>query len=176
MTPAEDFDPDNDVVYITGSMFGWAVPGDQPENQTMTRVDDSMIWTKTLVLEAGTYEYKYFINAGWTGGEWEGAPDRVVEVTEDMVVDNVWRDLVNVDDFNAAQINVFPNPARDNFNITAGSMIRSIVIADITGKVVYNDIINDTQTRIYNAFETGIYIVRIYTDEGVFVRKLQIQK
>jgi hypothetical protein len=176
MTPAEDFDPDNDVVYITGSMFGWAEPGTQPENQTMTRVDDSMIWTKTLVLEAGTYEYKYFINAGWTGGEWDGAPDRVVEVTEDMVVDNVWRDLVNVDDFNAAQINVFPNPARDNFNITAGSMIRSIVIADITGKVVYNDIINDTQTRIYNAFETGIYIVRIYTDEGVFVRKLQIQK
>jgi hypothetical protein len=176
MTPAEGFDPANDVVYITGSMFGWAEPGTQPENQTMTRVDQSMIWTKTVVLEAGTYQYKYFLNAGWDGGEWDGAPDRVVEVTGDMVVDNVWRDLVNVDDFNTAQINVFPNPARDNFNITAGSMIRSIVIADITGKVVYNDIINDTQTRIYNVFETGIYIVRIYTDEGVFVRKLQIQK
>jgi hypothetical protein len=176
MTPAEGFDPENDVVYITGSMFGWAEPGTQPDDQTMTRVDDSMIWTKTLVLEAGTYQYKYFLNAGWDGGEWEGEPNREVVVAGDMVVDNVWRDLVNVDDFNAAQINVFPNPARDNFNITAGSMIRSIVIADITGKVVYNDIINDTQTRIYNAFETGIYIVHIYTEEGVFVRKLQIQK
>ncbi|MFN3554533.1 MAG: InlB B-repeat-containing protein [Bacteroidales bacterium] len=175
MTPATGFDPASDVVYMTGSMFGWAAPGDQPENQTMTRVDQTMIWTKTLQLEAGTYQYKYFMNAGWTGGEWDGAPDRVVVVDGAMVVNNVWRDLVNVNNFDPLVLNLFPNPARDIFNIHAEAMIRNVVIADLTGKIVYSDVINDTQTQIRNTFEAGMYIVRIYTDEGVFVRKLQIR-
>ena len=175
MTPATGFDPASDVVYMTGSMFGWATPGDQPENQTMTRVDQTMIWTKTLQLEAGTYQYKYFMNAGWTGGEWDGAPDRVVVVDGAMVVNNVWRDLVNVNNFDPLVLNLFPNPARDIFNIHAEAMIRNVVIADLTGKIVYSDVINDTQTQIRNTFEAGMYIVRIYTDEGVFVRKLQIR-
>lgn len=175
MTPATGFDPASDVVYMTGSMFGWATPGDQPENQTMTRVDQTMIWTKTLQLEAGTYQYKYFMNAGWDGGEWDGAPDRVVVVDGAMVVNNVWRDLVNVNNFDPLVLNLFPNPARDIFNIHAEAMIRNVVIADLTGKIVYSDVINDTQTQIRNTFEAGMYIVRIYTDEGVFVRKLQIR-
>ncbi|TVQ07285.1 MAG: DUF4623 domain-containing protein [Bacteroidetes bacterium] len=253
MSTAEGFDPDNDVVYMTGNLLGWAEPGTDPANQTMERVGDSWIWTNTLELEAGTYAYKYFINAGWDGGEWAGGDDRSVTVAADMTVNDVWGtmdpvfeltlvvdpanagtvtgaglyeedeqvaltavaetgflfvnwtdandDVVSttadftytmpamnvvltanfevqpsVGDFATLDFNVFPNPARDNFNITANSMIRSIVITDITGKVVYNDIINDTETSINNNFETGIYLVRILTDEGVFVRKLQIQK
>ncbi|TVQ09559.1 MAG: hypothetical protein EA361_15245, partial [Bacteroidetes bacterium] len=90
MSFAEDFDPDNDVVYITGSMLGWASPGDQPNNQTMTRVDDSMIWSKTLALGADTYQYKYFLNYGWDWGEWDGDPNRMITVAGDMEVNDVW--------------------------------------------------------------------------------------
>ena len=90
MSPAEDFDPDADVVYLTGSMLGWVEPGTDPDNQTMARVDDSMIWAKTLELEPGGYAYKYFLNAGWDGGEWEGGDDRTIQVAGDMTVDNLW--------------------------------------------------------------------------------------
>ncbi|HRX69019.1 MAG TPA: SBBP repeat-containing protein, partial [Tenuifilaceae bacterium] len=70
MTNASGFNPAEDVVYITGSMFGWAEPGANPDNQTMTRVEESMIWTKTIEVAQGNYEYKYFLNAGWENGEW----------------------------------------------------------------------------------------------------------
>ncbi len=253
MSTAEGFDPETDVVYMTGDLLGWAEPGTDPDNQTMERVGDSWIWTNTLELQAGTYEYKYFLNAGWDGGEWEGGDNRSVTVDADMTVNDVWgtdqpmftlsllvdpensgtvsgdglyaegeeiavsaaaetgfqfvnwtdadenvvsteadftytmpaMDVVLIANFDvqpsvgqigAINLNVFPNPATDNFSITANSTIRSIMITDITGKVVYNDVINDNEIRINNSFGSGIYLVRIHTDEGVFVRKLQIQK
>jgi hypothetical protein len=73
-------------------------------------------------------------------------------------------------------VNIFPNPARNVVNITSGAMIRGMIITDLTGKVVYNNTINDFQVRIQNQMETGLYIVRLYTDGGVVVKKLQIQK
>ncbi|TVQ07929.1 MAG: choice-of-anchor D domain-containing protein [Bacteroidetes bacterium] len=81
-----------------------------------------------------------------------------------------------IDDMAVVSINLFPNPARDNFNITSGAQIRTVMIVDMAGKVVYTNDVNNTEVNIENAFETGIYFVRIYTDNGVFVRKLQIQK
>ncbi len=177
MEPADDFDPEDDAVYITGSMIDWKMPGDLTEEQTMTRVDDSMIWTVTMNLMAGTYEYKYFINRTWEGGEWGGPPNRVVEVTGNMVIDEAWADLVTyTDHIDLASLNVFPNPARDNVTITSNKRIEHVTITDITGKVVYTDVVNDTQTRIYNDLKAGIYMVSIHTEEGVFTRKLQIQQ
>lgn len=87
---AEYFNPDLDVVYITGDLLEWAEPGTEPELQTMTRIDDSFIFTRTLQLEAGEYEYKYFLNEGWSGGEWAGDPNRVIAVMEDMTINDVW--------------------------------------------------------------------------------------
>jgi len=53
-----------------------------------------LIYTATLQLEAGNYEYKYFsdaFGAGWAGGEWDEDYNRSIEVTDgDMVIDNVW--------------------------------------------------------------------------------------
>jgi hypothetical protein len=55
-----------------------------------------LIYTATLELEAGTYEYKYFsdaIGAGWDGGEWVGDPNRVVTVVDaDVVVNDIFGD------------------------------------------------------------------------------------
>jgi uncharacterized repeat protein (TIGR02543 family) len=87
---AEYFNPDLDVVYITGDLLGWPEPGTEPELQTMTRIDDSYIFTRTLQLEEGEYQYKYFLNDGWSGGEWPGDPNRVIAVMEDMTINDVW--------------------------------------------------------------------------------------
>ena len=84
------FNPDIDVVYITGSMLNWAVPGEEPELQTMHRVGDSFTFTQTFNLEAGDYEYKYFLNEGWSGGIWYGEPNFTITVVQDMNVDDIW--------------------------------------------------------------------------------------
>jgi len=84
------FDPDWDHIFMTGSMLGWAEPG-SPETEMTLISSDPWIYAMTFDLAAGTYEYKYFsdfLGDGWDGGEWPGDPNRVVEVTGDMVVED----------------------------------------------------------------------------------------
>ncbi|TVQ08063.1 MAG: T9SS C-terminal target domain-containing protein [Bacteroidetes bacterium] len=90
MSTAPGFDPESDIVYLTGGMMDWAIPGSDPENQTMTRIDDTMIWTKTLEVDAGNVQYKYFLNAGWDQGEWDGGANREIFVTHDMTTADFW--------------------------------------------------------------------------------------
>ena len=179
MTYADDFDPAMDVVYITGSIFGWAEPGTQPENQTMARVGNSMIWTKTVNLEAGTYAYKYFLNAGWGGGEWQGGDDRFVTVEGDMVINDFFgyrTDPTNVTNLQpAAQLNLYPNPVRQMLNIVSDQEIREIRMLDMLGKVVYvADVRNERYVMNVNDFKNGIYFVQVLTQVGVTTQRVQI--
>jgi len=43
-------------------------------------------------------------------------------------------------------------------------------------KLLFNHEVNNTKVQIRKPFESGIYIVRIYTQEGSTIEKLQIQK
>jgi sarcosine oxidase gamma subunit len=164
MTYAEGFDPATDVVYLTGSILGWAEPGTDPDNQTMTRDGETMIWTKTLQLEAGTYAYKYFLNAGWGGGEWQGGDDRALEVEDDMEV-NDWfgslTDPTSITDPSLAQIRVFPVPARTTLYITSPELIRDLRIIDMVGQVVYSANVAGMEHEVHvGGFKNGIYFVR----------------
>ncbi len=87
------FDPDEHHILISGSLLGWAEPGTDPDQVMEPHADNPMVYVATFQLEAGTYEYKYFsdlIGEGWDGGEWAGDPNRVVEVTNHMVVEDVF--------------------------------------------------------------------------------------
>ncbi|MBW6499566.1 MAG: T9SS type A sorting domain-containing protein, partial [Bacteroidales bacterium] len=91
MNRASGFNPETTVVHVTGTFVGfWTEPGIDPDNQLLTRLGETMIWTKTFSLESGEYEYKYFLNAGWDNGEWTGDPNRTVSVEDDMTVYNAW--------------------------------------------------------------------------------------
>lgn len=85
-----NFEVGTDVVYLTGSMNGWEEPGTNP---AMEMFDSNMdgVYSITLSLNDGDYEYKYFKNAGWDGGEWDGGDNRMMTVAgSDMSLDNVW--------------------------------------------------------------------------------------
>ena len=89
-----NFNPDLDEFFITGSMFGWAVPGTQPGIQLLERQQNTFVYSITMELLPGEYQYKYFLNQGWSGGEWEGAPDRTFTVEEeDLQLNDVWADI-----------------------------------------------------------------------------------
>ena len=95
MTDADGFNPDAHTVYLTGSFTGWAEPG-TGGSITMNKVENregDLIYTTTLQLDAGQYQYKYFsdaFGAGWAGGEWPGDPNRVIIVGSDMTINNIW--------------------------------------------------------------------------------------
>ncbi len=176
MGNAENFNPDLDEVYITGSMFDWAEPGSDLGNQTMIRIDDSMIWKKTLYIPIGVYQYKYFLNEGWDGAEWADAPDRQVTIIDYTIIENTWGvpaddTYINLAEPGKAQL--YPNPAVDDLTISANSTINRIRIIDITGRIVYNQRYNHSTAQILvDSFEAGLYVVQVYTRDGLMTRKL----
>ena len=79
-----------DVVYIAGSMADWNEPGTNPDLE-MLDADMDGIYSISFDLTEGNYQYKYFKNAGWDGGEWNGGDDRTYTVTASKsVVNDLW--------------------------------------------------------------------------------------
>ncbi|MEI7982189.1 MAG: T9SS type A sorting domain-containing protein, partial [Bacteroidota bacterium] len=91
MSTASGFLAGVDSVYISGNFPGatWNVPGSNPAMK-MSRIGSSMIYSVTLQLPSATYEYKYFKNAGWTGEEWGGNPNRSVFVYPPVTLEDTW--------------------------------------------------------------------------------------
>jgi hypothetical protein len=91
MSTAAGFVPGVDLVYVAGSFPGafWNTPGSN-NNLQLSQVGTSLIYSLTLSLPAGSYDYKYFKNAGWSGGEWGGGPDRSVSFTGNTTFNDTW--------------------------------------------------------------------------------------
>lgn len=90
MRRASNFDPESDVVYVTGNMFDWAEPGHEPQRQTMTRMEQTTLYQNNMALLPGEYQYKYFLNAGWDGGEWGGTDNRTLTLDQNTIIYNAW--------------------------------------------------------------------------------------
>ena len=90
MSTSNGFDPITNVVYLAGNFPGasWNEPG---TNSTLllTRVGTTLTYTLTLSLPAGSYEYKHFKNAGWSGGEW-GDGNRSLTLSANTTLNNTW--------------------------------------------------------------------------------------
>jgi uncharacterized repeat protein (TIGR02543 family) len=176
------FDPDDDVVYVTGSIFGWAEPGTAPELQTMAVSDDDpMIYTLTIELPAGEYAYKYFLNAGWDNGEWPGDPNRTFTVVDQDVVLNDWfgslTDPTNVNDIEPVALQVYPNPAREVLNIVSSEMIQEIRLINMLGQMVHASTVESTNVQLnVSGFDRGIYFIQILTNKGFTTERVQIAR
>jgi hypothetical protein len=89
--PAIFFNPDEDQVFLAGSMTNWEEPGSNPDNQLMIQSGENPgFYTLTLELEAGDYSYKYFVNEGWEGEEWQGEPNRDLSIDTLLTINDVF--------------------------------------------------------------------------------------
>jgi hypothetical protein len=169
-----EFDPAVDVVYITGSLLDWAEPGTDVENQTMSRVGETMIWTKTLELEAGTYAYKFFLNAGWDNGEWTGDPNREAVVEADVTFDDIfgWKTNAAIDVL--SNLNVYPNPFTNEIFVENAENVSRVVITNVIGQVVVDMPVNSTSKTINTTnLNNGVYLVTFQANNGErLVRKM----
>ena len=70
-------------------------------------------------------------------------------------------------------IMVYPNPASTTVNIKCDSMIKSVTIYDIEGRVLETDLINNNSAAIDITGKTnGLYFLKITSDKGSKVEKL----
>jgi hypothetical protein len=93
MSNAQEFDSDGHHVYLTGEFLNWAIPGSAGSAELNLSDPENMIYSKVMSLKPGLRYYKYFSDAygqGWNGGEWAGDPNRMIQVSGNMTVNDIW--------------------------------------------------------------------------------------
>ncbi len=96
MSTASGFVPGADLVYMSGGFptANWVAPGDAG-SLLMSRVASTLTYTLSLNLPAGSYEYKYFKNAGWNGGEYAGGSNRSATIAANATINDTWGGQIN---------------------------------------------------------------------------------
>jgi len=76
------------------------------------------------------------------------------------------------------EIDVFPNPATDFVNIKSykNNLIRTVQLVNMSGQILFeSNNIHNTEIEISIANRvTGVYYLRVLTENAIFTRKLQI--
>ncbi len=194
---AEGFDPDEHDIFITGSMAGWAEPGSDPNFVMEAHEDDADVYTITLLLNSGEYEYKYFMiedEPDWDAGEWAGDPNRMVTVTEDMVVEDTWGvepGATNAEDLAQTPRGIelkqnYPNPFNPTTRIAYTLDQSSQVTLDVYNALGQHvaTLVNSEQQSAgqyeynFNAADlsSGIYMYRLSAGEQVQTRVMTLIK
>ena len=104
-----EFDADNDKVFLAGSFVDWPQPGTN-SNLQLTRAGANA----GITIEEGSGQFKFFIvppgvtnddgeNASWNYGEWEGDPNRPVDIESGSDYFAVWGDVPDVDEPDAPE-------------------------------------------------------------------------
>jgi len=86
-------------------------------------------------------------------------------------------DDTSTPDIQERHVNIFPNPASDHVNIISSDRIHRIVITGMQGTVVKRLPVDGFQTTLTTSDLTpGIYIVKVYSDMGVYTGKLDVRR
>ena len=83
------------------------------------------------------------------------------------------KNSTGVDEF-GIEANLYPNPTNGNVTIEAEGMNRITVVNEV-GQVVYNAEVNDNMVILnMSQFGTGVYMIRIYTENGMGVKRVSV--
>jgi len=172
MSTAESFDPATQTVYISGSMAsGWAEPGTM--SRFMLTSTDDVNYSLELTTDFGDQMYKYFLVTdgvpSWSGGEWDGDPNREVTIdTVAVTVNDVWGEIAGIfDTYNEFTYSMYPNPVLNVLNIDNTADVSQIDVFDATGRMVRTVEVSSSKVTIDVAdLETGVYIVNVHNEKG----------
>lgn len=74
-------------------------------------------------------------------------------------------------------LNVYPNPSDDYFNITSEFVITNVKIFDLQGREIYTDYSINQKSAILNTekLEKGIYLLKVYSESKASFRKIIVK-
>lgn len=76
---------------------------------------------------------------------------------------------------NTKEFNIYPNPTSGVFTIS-GENVKTILISDITGKIVLEKAVNTNQIDIdLSGYPKAVYLIKVATEEGIGVKKLVLK-
>ncbi len=74
------------------------------------------------------------------------------------------------------EINIYPNPAENELNVSSSIVITKVEILNILGQVVFTKELKSKNTKInISILPKGNYITKIHTEKGVKTEKILIQ-
>ena len=118
------------------------------------------------VVAIGTYTYQVTAVTGDCESDFAMTPD----MSQNYVSVNV----TDVNDYDAS-VNVYPNPTKGNVKIETSSEMNHITVVTALGQTVYDADINGTSMNLNMAqYKVGVYMVRIYTEDGVSVKRVTV--
>ena len=69
---------------------------------------------------------------------------------------------LNVEEFNPESINLFPNPAKDNLEITSNQIITNLILIDINGRVLKSIAISNRDYNLdISSLSKGVYFLEV---------------
>jgi hypothetical protein len=168
MSTALGFSEISDKVYLSGSMNEWAEPGTD-NYYLLSHIGEDLVYSTSIYLGPGNYDYKFFINSGWDGAEWgNNIPDRTFEVVDSAVVlYDVWGDQVTKVSNLLQNLKIFPNPAVDHIYITGSVVMEKIQLFNLKGQIVYMQECTQNHYMLNTSgLYPGFYLLQITSLEG----------
>ena len=113
------------------------------------------------------YSYRYFVNS-------------ITDNCQQYITsDTIQVDVITGDHglMRATDLKIFPNPARDKVYLVSSSLIRSVLVMDYSGRIVFSDDhFNARHAEVpVNNFSPGIFIFRIISDNGTVNSRVIIE-
>ncbi len=162
-----------DQVLFAGDMTDWSME-EMLENPSFN-------WSVTLNLPPGSYAWNAMGNNGQDSPFWL-IPDSHLNVTV-TEEGNTTGDLsfiymlAGTSDMEMSVVKMFPNPAGTYLHIEADYGITEVKVQNIQGNVLYNSTPAGVLTYELNVglFTPGLYLVSVYTDDGMAAEKIQVE-
>jgi len=112
------------------------------------------------------------IEVTWLSGQ----VDFYENIDANVSITIVEGELLNIEEPQIQQFQLFPNPAKGIVHINLGEIAQGVFrVYDTTGKVVLEKEVDQQQSVIdITTLSTGFYITRIFTDNGILTRKLVV--
>lgn len=116
----------------------------------------------------------------WSDNSWNSFNDGTANSWQTdvaMAIYPVVDFTVGINEVEANSIQMFPNPASNNFSISSISNIQSIKMMNVLGEVVYSNVdLGKNVTVNTSDFAQGVYVVQFISNDKTITKKLQIVK
>ena len=129
-------------------------------------------YTDNSVNQFGTWYY-YKVLAYYEGIDCMSAPAALKD-DKDQYVLSFYYSETGVQDNAEDKVGIYPNPANEKITIEAQN-INEIYISNVMGQKIYETSVNDDQVVVdVNDFPSGIYMIRVVTDEYEVTKRITV--
>ncbi|MFO8067843.1 MAG: InlB B-repeat-containing protein [Bacteroidales bacterium] len=137
--------------------------------------------------EGETVSISATANEGFEFSYWENTNSDIVSESaefsfnmpaEDLTLLAVFDIINNLSDLDNVNILLYPNPVNDKFFVKSENTIKSLSLFDLNGQLIIEQgNINSTIAEVLtNNLDIGIYIIKIYFNDGEISRRISIMR